>query len=246
MQFSWDAGCVSGGTGRSSWVNLNMSVLWQAGERMIHCLNCVSSTLRDSHQKAVSNSQPSKLVQQGGNYAADSLATSGFRASRCLPTELKMECVLWDCYERIHILLDVIIIIFIYSFIADSLVEPVSKSFRSHLALLLKRLWNMCFASLREKAVEFKSVFFFFLRPITHSTIMWNETKGWRLILLHQRLCKSLLIYTFCCTTQAIITSKCSELFVSWREAGSFSARCRLRLRTDCSRSCCLETVVDT
>lgn len=40
----WDRG--------SSWVNLNMSVLWHAGRRMICYLNCVSSTLQDSHREA--------------------------------------------------------------------------------------------------------------------------------------------------------------------------------------------------
>lgn len=49
--------------------------------------------------------------------------------------------------------------------------------------------------------------------------------------MLHQRLCKSLLIYTFCCTTQAIITSKCSscsflgeKLAVSRHAVGSVCA----------------------
>ena len=67
----WDRG--------SSWVNLNMSVLWQAGLRMIRCLNCVSSTLRHSHQKAVFNRQfcsALKVVQQTENYVAERMTES--------------------------------------------------------------------------------------------------------------------------------------------------------------------------
>lgn len=75
QQFSWDADCVHRG---SSLGNLNMSVLWQAGQWMIHCLNCVSNTLHDSHQKAVCNRpfcSAFKLAQQRENYVADSHAT---------------------------------------------------------------------------------------------------------------------------------------------------------------------------
>lgn len=60
QQFSWDADCVHRG---SSLGNLNMSVLWQAGQWMIHCLNCATrSTTATKRQFATGRFvQPSNL-----------------------------------------------------------------------------------------------------------------------------------------------------------------------------------------
>lgn len=67
LLFTWYSTAVEFGVQAQCWVSLYMSLLWQAGQWMSCCLNCVSSTLWTFNRQFCLNF---KLVQQTQNNVA--------------------------------------------------------------------------------------------------------------------------------------------------------------------------------